>query len=179
MPITVSQEITFDQILPFGTYTDGEFTAGAWSVNPFPFTDASQITAIRFWFDSTDADYVDGIGPLGGTTWVEINVVDDVPTRIGVASVNHPNPDIWLGDAQDPLFSQVRNLLLDGQLIVRLGGFESFGSFTDDFTLGRLSTLRLEISGDVPDPTPVPEPGTLLAVDAGLAGLARRIRRTR
>jgi hypothetical protein len=57
VPIAVTQELTFTEVRPWGTFTTGALTADHWSLNPFPFTDASQISSIRFWFDSTDADY--------------------------------------------------------------------------------------------------------------------------
>ena len=66
VPVTVSQELTFTEVKPFNTFTEGTMTAANWSLNPFPFTDVNQITTIRFWFDSTDADDVDGVGPGGG-----------------------------------------------------------------------------------------------------------------
>jgi hypothetical protein len=51
-----------------------------WSVNPFPFTDVNQITTIRFWFDSTDPDYVDGVGPDGGGSFAAISVRTEANT---------------------------------------------------------------------------------------------------
>ena len=70
----------------------------------------------------------------------------------------------------------MRDLLVDGTIAVVLGAYENFGQFTTDLTLGGLSTVRIDIDGDVPlqEPTPVPEPTTVALIGAGLVGLATR-----
>ena len=58
------------------------------------------------------------------------------------------------------------------------GAYQNFGQFTTDLTLGGLSTLRIEMEGDVPDAGThtVPEPTTVALLGSGLLGLAARRR---
>jgi hypothetical protein len=37
VPVTVSQELTFTEVKPHNTFTEGTMTAANWSLNPFPF----------------------------------------------------------------------------------------------------------------------------------------------
>jgi hypothetical protein len=181
VPVTVSQELTFTEVKPFNTFTEGTMTAANWSLNPFPFTDVNQITSVRFWFDSTDADYVDGVGPDGGGSFAAISVRTDANTIFPLSSVNHAFPTFVLTSQQGVFFTTVRDLLIDGTIAVVLGAYQNFGQFTTDLTLGGLSTLRIEIEGDVPmqDPTPVPEPTTVALLGSGLLGLAVRRHKNR
>jgi hypothetical protein len=178
--VTVSQTITFDSIAPFGVYTDGTFVTNGWNA-AFPFTAFDQINTAKFSFASTNADYNAGIGPQGGVPSVEINVVDDSNARVGIASVNAANPDIFLNSpAQDPIYTLVRTLVADGELTVRLGGFESFFDHSESFTFGPTSTLTLTLTGTPGTPGRVPEPGSMaLLGSVGFAGLValRRGRR--
>jgi hypothetical protein len=166
VPITVTQSVTVDQVLPFGTFTDVSFSPTAWSANPFPFTQASQISQIRIWFDSTDPDYLDNGGPGGGTTWTSVYVVNDSFTRVAIASVDHAAPNIFLAAAQGSFFTTVRNLIFDGQVTFSLGAYESFPDHVNSLTLHGPSTLRLEVTGDAP--AAVPEPTPLLLLGTGL-----------
>jgi hypothetical protein len=166
VPITVTQSVTVNQVLPFGTFTSVSFTPTGWNVNPFPFTQASQITQIRIWFDSTDPDYLDNSGPGGGTTWTSVYVVNDSFANVAIASVDHAAPNIFLAAAQGSFFTTVRSLILDGQITFALGAYESFPDHVNYLTLNGPSTLRLEVSGDAP--ALVPEPTPLLLLGTGL-----------
>jgi hypothetical protein len=177
VPITVTQQLTFDQIAPFGTFTTGTLTASGWSLNPFPFTQASQISKVTFAFSSTNGDYADGIGPTGGNAGVNIGMLNDSLQRSSLASVDIAHPQIVLASFNGAIFTTLTSLLADGQLTMSLGAFEGFPTFTRNLTLGPTSTLTVTVQGDAPAPAPVPEPATLGFVGFGLVALARHVRR--
>jgi hypothetical protein len=179
VPITVTQQLTFAQIGPFGTYTTSTLSAGGWSLNPFPFTQANQISQVTFAFSSTNGDYADGIGPTGGNAGVNIGILNDTLQRSSLASVDIAHPQIVLASFNGAIFTTLTSLMADGQLTMSLGAFEGFPTFTRTFTLGATSTLTVTVQGDAPAPAPVPEPATLGFVGVGLVALARKVRRPR
>jgi hypothetical protein len=168
VPITVTQSVTVGQIAPFPGLTGMTLTSTAWSANPFPFTQASQISQIRIWFDSADADYVDGIGPNNGSTWAAIYAITDppAPVQVPMASVDHAAPSIFLAAAQGPTFTILRNLIADGQITFAVAAYEAFPDHSGGLILNGPSTLRVEITGDAP--APVPEPASMVLLGSGL-----------
>lgn len=96
-----------------------------------------------------------------------------------MASVSLASPSFVLGPAQDPYFSSIRSLVLDGAITASLGGFEDFGSYTDEFTFTGPSRLTMEIDGTAP----VPEPTSLALLGLGIAAAGivarRKIRASR
>lgn len=164
---TFTQTIEFDSIAPFGVFTTGDFVTSGWN-QAWGFTQESQINEIRVHFESEDSDWIDGVGPLGGETWVEVGFIDDVPSRFAIASVDYDHPNIILGPAQDPWFSHLRSALVDGAVTASLGGFESFPGYTDAFTFTGKSYLTLEVDG-TPGAAPVPEPASFALLGLGLA----------
>src|SRR5690349_15566225 len=104
---TVTQSVSFDSILPFGTYTDNLLVKTGWTQGgkqiQFPFTAPDQITSIKMEFDSTDRFYQAEEGPTpppggtpanaypaGGVPKVEINVLN--PARVGIVSLSKASP---------------------------------------------------------------------------------------
>lgn len=201
--VSITQTISFDSIAPFGTYTQGQFVAGGWTLggNPvaFPFHNAADIETIDVEFASTDRYYVNEVGPAypgqpagthpdGGVPHVEFNVLN--PDRVGVVSFTKANADATLfeyGDDQDR-FGITTRLLADtanaganpGNLGVKLGGFVNWlddvtnnSAATGDFTFGPSSTLTITVNGTPSGITP--EPTSLAAL--GLAGAVLRRRR--
>ena len=180
VPITVTQERTFNFVSGWTSPLTGNFTSTGWTLNPFPFTQLSQITRIVLTFDSTDPAYVSGIGPGGGNLWVALGVLNDSFQKVDIASVSHANPSVTLTASSGQFFTTVRALLLDGAMGVTMGGYEYAPGWLGvrNYTLSATSTFRIQVSGDAPPPPPpVPEPATLLLVGAGLLGVTCRLRR--
>lgn len=158
--VSVTQTIEFQEIRGFLTFTDGTFASPAWNTTPFPFTSVDEIIEIIFDFSSTDPGFFVGVGPTGRDSGVEIGVIDDSGVRIGLSSVSVLVPDFTLFDTQlDPRrsFDLVAVLLLDGELTVSLGAFESDDIMSLPFTLGESSSLTLTVVGIL-----IPEPSTVL-----------------
>ena len=173
VPITVTETVTADPVLPYLTFTNVALTPGGWSGGAFPFTQLSQISSIRLLFDSADPDWKDGIGPGGGNVGVAIYALNDANASVAIASVNHSVLSVILTPGSGSFFTTVGGLLLDGQITFRLGAFEAFPTFSSPLTLHGLSSLRVEVAGDAP--AVVPEPGTMALLGSGL--LLMRLRR--
>ncbi len=174
--LTLTQTIPFDSIAPFGTFTTGDFVTSGWN-QPFVFTDPSEITEIRVAFASEDSDWLDQMGPLGGEPRVEIGFLDDAMNRFAVASVSLGSPSFVLGNAQEPWFSAVRSLIVDGAITASLGGFEYFPDHSESFAFTGPSWLTLEIDGSVTDP--VPEPAGVALLGLGLVAVGAYTERRR
>lgn len=180
VPITVTQTQTTPFVTPWSTPLGGNFPATAWSTNPWPFTNINQITQIVMTFDSLDSRYANNLGPNNGNVWVAIGVVTDQNQRFDVASLNKTIPSVTLTPSSGAFFTTVRALLLDGAIGVTMGSYEYTPGWLNvlNLTLNGTSTLRIQVSGDVPPPPPsVPEPATLVLVGAGLLGVTHRLRR--
>ena len=174
VPVTVTQTLDFQSVQPFGTFSGGTYTAPAWAP-AFPFTNASQITGIKFTFSTDDEDFTNpALFPTndgGGIPGLEIGVMrEDGPGRLALASINAAAPDLALNLGL-PDSQSVRGWLLDGSLSVSIGAFTNFASagYSTDLTLNAPSRLLLTITGDVPQRVPEPGPLALLAA-AVLAG---------
>ena len=176
VPISTVQTITADPVQGFGTFTDFHFTLGGWSVPFASFTDVNQITQIKITFDSLDPDYIDNGGPTGGTTWAAVYVRTDSNALSALASVDHASPNINLAAAQGAFFTTVRNLIADGQVTFTVGAYEAFPTFVRPFTLHGLSSLRVEVDGNVP--AIVPEPSTMVLFGTGLLAMLCLTRRS-
>lgn len=182
-PVTVSQTVSLDQIVDYGPpYTTAAFTAGAWSAL-FPFTQASQITGIRWTFASTSTTWNDqGTWPVkdgGGVPGVELGVVDDSAVRTAFVSFVPGSQVYDMGPGA--FFDLTQGLLADGAIEASLGAFFNFagGGFSEGTELGPTSTLTLEVTGDLPVPNRTPEPASLAlvalaAVAAGAGAMRRR-----
>jgi hypothetical protein len=177
---TLSQSVAFPSIQPFGVFTTGDVLAANWSA-PFPVLMPSDIEEIRITFTSSDDLWLSGSGPNGGVPSVEIGFLDQAMNRAAIASVNKDSGTIFLGNAQNPLTDLLRQVLADGAFTASLGGFESFPQFSNAYTFGPLSNLRIEIDyrqqngGGTPGGE-VPEPSTWVLIGSGLlaAAFARR-----
>lgn len=175
--LTISQTLGFPQILGFTIFSEATYAADGWTSVPYPFSQASQITTVAFTFDTTDPDFNGGVGPTGGDPGVAIGIVP-----AGQPSVWSPLVSVVPGNQgvlffpsdQDPLdrFELLASELADGELVVSLGAFEGFATFSRPFTLDQSSSLTITVTG-------IPEPSTALLLAAGLAGLALAGRRRR
>ncbi len=173
--VSVTQTIEFPEVLPFGTFTEGTYLLPNWS-SPFPFTSVGEINKITFEFSSTDPDYA--TAPLGGTSNVEIGVMSEDPTpiRTALSSVNPGSPFIIVTPLELILFPLVESLVLDGDMTMSLGAFETTTTSILPLTLDEPSFLTVTVEGEL-----VPEPSTLaLAAFAfiGFLSFASRRRRT-
>jgi len=172
VPITVTETVTADPVLPYLTFTNFNLSPGAWTGGAFPFTQLSQISSIRLLFDSADPDWKDGIGPGGGNVGVAIYVLDDANGSVPITSLYNFVPSLTLTPGSGSFFTTVGGLLLDGQITFRLGAFEAFPTFSAPLTLHGLSSLRVEVAGDAP--AVVPEPATMVLLASGLLMIRRR-----
>ena len=172
VPITVTETVTADPVLPYLTFTNFNVTPAGWTGGAFPFTQLSQISSIRLVFDSADPDWKDGIGPGGGNVGVAIYALNDANGSVPIASVYNFVPSVTLTPGSGSFFTTVGGLLLDGQITFRLGAFEAFPTFSAPLTLHGLSSLRVEVAGDAP--AVVPEPGTMVLLASGLLVIRRR-----
>jgi hypothetical protein len=178
VPITVTQTATADPVLPYLTFTNFTLTPGGWTGGMFPFTQISQISSIRLQFDSVDPDWRDGLGPGGGTVGVAIYVVNDANAGVPITSLYHSVSSLTLTPGSGSFFTTIGGLLLDGQIVFRLGAFEAFPTFSNPLTLHGLSSLRVEVAGNAP--AVVPEPATVTLCGSGVVLLlfmlwARRV----
>lgn len=181
---TISQTINFETIAPFGTYTDGTFVTGGWNM-AFPVNNIANVERFWFEFSSTDPDYLDQLGPLGGNPWIEFGYRDDASTYHAFASMGLFNDTVSFGEENPAHFAMLKTLLADGELVIALGGYENFpGSHTDSFTFGPMSTMTL--SFEMPDgggsstvPGTVPEPATYALALVAMAAATAASRRGR
>lgn len=114
------------------------------SDNVIDFTGLATISSVRFSINSSDVDWVSGIGPSGGALAAAFEIVTANNEVIPISSVNSQYPLAVLFSGGFDRFDDVSAALLSGPVTVRVGGYEGFQTYSIPNRINGLSTVTVQ-----------------------------------